>query len=241
MNPPILITAALKVHAKHTELTSTKKRKVFYADSLLKWIINTPLTSFVFCDNSNALTDDFTSPILEKARSLNKTLEFLQFEGSHDLIEQKGKGFGEGELIEYALINSAILNTSDSFYKITGKLFVENFNDLHTKMDLTQNYMRRDTAKIEGSVAVDSRFFYMQKDFYQGHIQNLYKKVDDDNGLYVERLIYQELLPLQVVKNFPKLPNITGVSGSTGKNYTQEKFITTFRRKIFFLLGQYKI
>ncbi len=241
MNPPILITAALKVHARHTELTSIETRKKLYADALLRWVCNTPLNSFVFCDNSNALTDDFTKPILEKATLLHKTVEFIQFGGSHDLIKKQGKGFGEGELVDYALTNSELLRNSNGFYKITGKLFIDNFNALHPKMDYTQNYMRRDTAKIEGTVAVDSRFFYMQKKFYKKHIQKLYKNVDDDKGIYIERLIYKLLLPLNAVNNFPVLPNITGVSGSTGESYAQEKFITTFRRKIFFILGQYKI
>jgi len=241
LTPPILITAALKVHAKHTELTSIETRKKLYADALLEWIIHTPLTSFVFCDNSNALTDDFTTPILKKAISLNKTVEFLQFEGSHKHIRKQGKGFGEGELIDYALTHSKLLQNSHGFYKITGKLFIDNFNTLHSKINDTQNYMRRDTAKIEGTVAVDSRFFYMQKEFYKKYIQELYKGVDDDNGIYIERLIYKQLLPMKVVKNFPILPNIIGFSGSTRQNYTQERFISAFRRKLFFLLGQYKI
>lgn len=239
--PPVLITAALKVYAKHTKLTSQKEREVLYFNSLLRWIKETNLTQLVFCDNSNSLTDQFMIPLQNKAKELKKEIEFLQFEGSHHLIQEKGKGYGEGELVAYALEHSQFLTKANGFFKITGKLFVENFNAISKQMDFAQNYMRRDTARVEGTVAIDSRFFYMQKNFYQKHIQNLYKKVDDDNGLYVERLIYQKLLSLKVVNNFPKLPNITGISGSTGENYTQEKFITTFRRKLFFLLGQYKI
>jgi len=238
---PLLITVALKVHAKHTVLTSQQERELLYMESCLRWLTETSLTHFIFCDNSHALTDTFMLPLKQKADALNKTIEFLQFDGSHNLIKKKGKGFGEGELIKYALQNSKFLKESSGFYKITGKLFVENFNALHLKMNLSQNYMRRDTAKMEGSIAIDSRFFYMQKEFYEKNISDLYKQVDDDNGVYIERLIYQKLLPLQAVENFPQLPMITGVSGSTGQNYTQEKWITTFRRRLFFKLGQYKI
>ncbi len=40
------------------------------------------------------------------------------------------KGYGEGEIISYALNNSKYLKNSESFYKLTGGLTVENINDV---------------------------------------------------------------------------------------------------------------
>ena len=94
--PPLLITAALKVYAKHTKLTSQQERRTLYLDALVRWMEETELTQFVFCDNSNALTEDFMTPLQNRAKALQKEIEFLQFEGSHELIQEKGKGYGEG-------------------------------------------------------------------------------------------------------------------------------------------------
>ena len=59
--------------------------------------------------------------------------------GSH---HASGKGFGEGEILEYVYTHSRLLRLTDTFYKVTGGLFVRNF-DLASEATASRHAFRR--------------------------------------------------------------------------------------------------
>lgn len=107
------------------KIKSETERLFEYLCSLIAWIKLTNIKTIVFCENSN-ISYDFR-PIIELAQNEGKKLEVLVFDGNNE-AHQYGKGYGEGKIIEYAINNSKFLNDDVDFYKITGRIFVQNFS-----------------------------------------------------------------------------------------------------------------
>lgn len=125
----LLITASIEArNTRDVTIRDRVERQRQYLQGLVAWITLTELPTIVFCENTNT-SYDFTK-LIEFARLKNKTLEVFVFGGNHK-AQVYGKGYGEGEIVDYAMKNSRYLSKSQSFYKITGRLFVQNFNQIH--------------------------------------------------------------------------------------------------------------
>lgn len=53
------------------------------------------------------------------------------FQGDVDAVRMKGKGYGEGEILAYLYENSSIMQRSRYYYKITGRLTINNIDKIH--------------------------------------------------------------------------------------------------------------
>ncbi len=110
---------------RFVEIKSQQERLFEYLCSLIAWIKLTNIKTIIFCENSNTSYD--FGLITEFAKNEGKVLEVLVFDGNQE-AHQYGKGYGEGKIIEYAINHSKNLNNDVDFYKITGRIFVQNFN-----------------------------------------------------------------------------------------------------------------
>lgn len=186
-----------------------------------------------FCDNSN-YDYDFSKLKIISDKS-GKTIEFLKFEGD-EKTSIFGKGYGEGEIIKYAIENSELLKNESCFYKVTGRLIVKNFDLFSYFNKNNKNIFFSPTKKV-----VDTRFFKVEKSFYVNYLLDEYKKVNDSKGYYLEHVYYEKLKNLK-----PKLsksfifPNIAGVSGSTGEEY-KNNFLKLIIKNIKLIIGGYNI
>jgi hypothetical protein len=124
-NEVLVVTATINVgRTPFVEIKSDQERLFQYLCSLIAWIKLTSIDTIVFCENSNTSYD--FGKIIEFAKNEGKNLEVLVFNGNQK-SQQHGKGYGEGRIIKYALSKSKKLNDNVNFYKITGRLFVLNF------------------------------------------------------------------------------------------------------------------
>lgn len=216
---PLLVTGSIIVKAKHTQIISSKVRESQYFSSIVKWIVCSSLKNIVFCENTNS---PFNAKALEEiAKHFNKRFEYITFTGNDDNIAMLGKGYGEGEIVEYAINNSKILRQSKSFIKITGRLFVVNADDIITSLDGDRNYFIQNRRPLRKSIGlVDTRFYHVSKSFYNNTLMHLYKRVDDDNGVFLEHVFFDRLrLRRNEVSAFPVYPDFEGFSGSQGHSY----------------------
>ena len=55
-----------------------------------------------------------------------KEFEWISFQGNTTKTQEKGKGYGEGEIIEYAINHSQLLAKSKMLMKLTGRFYVKN-------------------------------------------------------------------------------------------------------------------
>jgi hypothetical protein len=125
-NEVLLMTAT--IHTKntpHVKIRNDEERLFQYLCSLTAWIKLTNINTIVFCENSN--TSFNFQKVIEFARMQGKTIEVLIFNGNQG-SQKYGKGHGEGMIIKHAINNSENLDQDVSFYKITGRIFVKNFD-----------------------------------------------------------------------------------------------------------------
>lgn len=215
-------------------VTNPETRWHQYESSVLYWLRRTPICDIVFCENSSASAD--FDLLMATAKSLHKNLEILQFEGNSYTCFVQGKGYGDGEIISFALKNSSILANNTSFYKTTGRLIVRNFGAAQ------YFWNRHDTGFITTGVksrAIDTRFFKTTKDFYNNTLGHAHLSVNDAEGIYLEHIFYSQIRQTQEATGLFPLPDIVGISGTTGLPYETSLWKKTAKNAIG-LLGVYR-
>lgn len=123
----ILMTSAIASPAAYLVITNHEERLLQTLCGLVRWIRDTSANTIVLCDGTSP-TFDF-SKVQAFAKRYGKTLEILIFQESDNFLVH-GKGYAEGEVIEYALTHSAHLGAGTNFYKVTGRTYVANFDEI---------------------------------------------------------------------------------------------------------------
>lgn len=219
--PPLLITSAITVASeKLARLSSVNDRLKYAAEGIENWLSMVPELKIVLCDGSGY---DLTS--LVKQRWPGGQIEVLGFLNDSKAVSFLGKGFGEGQIVEYALKNSATLSSHDSFMKCTSKLWVSNFDFIRETCDKTRFNIE---TKRQGNnqliySRVDTRFYCVTKDFYATHLSEAYKSVSRLDKYHIEHAYLRCLLRAGVLNDFmfPTTPIVRGVSGSLGVEHTK--------------------
>ena len=107
--------------------------------ALVSWARTRRVQRIILAENSNTQFD--FSRIVRHLEAAGKRLNCWSSmaTGSH---HASGKGFGEGEILEYVYTHSRLLRLTDTFYKVTGGLFVRNF-DLASEATASRHAFRR--------------------------------------------------------------------------------------------------
>lgn len=124
MSIVILMTACICPPNKtiKTVLQDKEIRKKQYLEAINYYLRETNL-NIVFCDNSDVVIwDEISNP--DKMHRL----EYLTFNGEG--YQDRGKGYGEALIIQYALSNSRFLRDATYVVKITGRVKVININSI---------------------------------------------------------------------------------------------------------------
>ena len=102
----ILLTSCVNPNGMpFTALSDINVRKQQYLDALRFYVNNTPLP-IVYVDNSNVDIKEYNVI----SNIVDDRLELLSFDGNHD--KEHGKGYGELEIIDYAIKHSNIINSN---------------------------------------------------------------------------------------------------------------------------------
>lgn len=217
--PPILLTSCVIVSDHSVSLKDENSRIRLTIESIEKWLAISSDLRLVICDGSNF---DFSKIILEKFAKAK--IECLFFENNKELVGLYGKGYGEGEIVKYALLNSVYLKESDFFAKCTAKLWVENFFECLEYWNgsfLCKGYFSNvfSFKKTQFSY-VDTRFYLVNKSFYLKNLVSAYLNVGGEQGLSLEHCFRDVILKEKYKKimfNVP--PVICGVGGGSGTYY----------------------
>lgn len=227
----LIITGCIKPNKNVPYLTIVDEKERFndYCETI-KWAIKeTKFNKIVFCDNSNYKFD--YNEYENLAHQYNKRFEYLTFCGSNEEICKKGKGYGEGEIINHTLLNSNLLKNEDYFFKITGRLKIENINKI-IKNNNKNYFMNRHLTK-----QVDTRFYGIKKKDFILALKYAYEAVDDINGYFLEHAYFDSLNNKKIkYRTFYSNPNFLGKSGSTGTIYDVKKELKLFEfiKNIFY-------
>lgn len=216
----LIITSTVNVNSCLTVLTDPKIRLQQYIDSILFYLNSKKIDKIIICDNSG-----FDYSVVDKLNKIaignNKMIEFLNFHGSIKKIKEFGKGFGEGEIMNYIFANSKFIQNETSFFKVTGRIKVLNIDSVVRKTDKNINYFQRiGLNPFKSENKVDTRFYYCTINTFKRNLLISYPFVNDNEGHYLEHVYYNVLNDNKVIyKNFNILPHIKGISGSTGVTY----------------------
>lgn len=233
----LIITSCIKPFSSFVELKDPIERELLHISALKRWILESNFKSIIICDNSNYV---YTKEFQELASKNNKELEILAFNGNQEKGLEHGKGYGEGELMEYVMRTSQIIKNYDSFFKVTGKLFVENCllinninniknSDFIFSIPIINIFSKRKISLVH------TTFYYAKVEAFMLHLKDAYLKVRDNEGIYLEHVYFNSLKNIKSnsklsISPMIPMPIVTGVSGSTGdfyymRNVIKEKII----------------
>jgi len=215
--PLLLLTASIDPKVSNTPMTfitDPEIRLSQYRSTLQKMIHSRSFGKIVFCENTNYAVDFADEKKL--ANNCDVELELIRFKGSHEKIKKQGKGYGEGEIIEYAIQNSTLMSKEHYFFKLTGRVQIKNIKKLLSHTDKKQLFIKYNAAEDK----VDTRFFGCSIAFYKKHLLEAYKEVNDLEGNYLEIAFFRKLKPLKRnLSVFGYYPKYLGLAGSTGQSY----------------------
>ncbi|MDA9312805.1 hypothetical protein N9515_08460 [Vicingaceae bacterium] len=217
----LLLTASIDPNVSKTPLTviSNPNQRLKEYQENLKGILNSRIfKQIVFCENTQYPYDFKEEKQL--ASSLGAELEIISFLGSNYKIQKQGKGFGEGEIINTALEKSEVLSKAKDFYKLTGRIQVDNFKSIVSNCSHSNCFLLYQRNKP----IVDTRLFKCDVSFYKEHLTKAYVEVEDLEGNYLEHEFFKALKGQSGVRNFSDYPKFNSLSGSTGISYKKGAF-----------------
>jgi hypothetical protein len=148
-------------------------------------------------------------------------IEQINYRQDSEAIARKGKGYGEGKLIEYAINNSELLAREEYFFKCTGKVYVRNFPvfvEAIKANNISSLFWRWIHDSSLSRLDVDCRFYFTSKRFARSHLLPAYLESNDINGVFCEDRI-REALDRNMQVGRSVRPLLTGYAGSTGAPY----------------------
>lgn len=243
ISPPILLTSSV-IAMDSTVLLKDKSSRIFHTlESLKRWGDIAPNSKFVLCDGSGY---DFTSVINEEFPNLR--VECLSFLNDEKLVKARGKGFGEGEIIRYALAHSQYLQESEWFAKCTAKLWVDNFQACLQEWNgrfLCKAYFSDVFSFKKTSLKyIDTRFYLVEKSFYEANFAGVHKNLEIDSGEGIEEKFLDVATKKKMKKFlFKNFPIVSGVGGGSGRYYNTSiirRIKEVFRSKLVRLSSNYQ-
>ena len=192
-NIAILLTACVNPEGMiYTKLQDPEIRKQHYLESL-KFYIEKTVYKIVLIENSLYPLENEIRKYIDSGR-----LEYMTFDGNNfDKI--KGKGYGEGLIIKYALENSAFIKKTDYIIKITGRLIIKNINKLIWSSFLfyskKQEYVFTDDILYNGQyILIRSEFIIASKKFYSNYLLTNTSMINDSKGIIFERILVNSII-----------------------------------------------
>jgi hypothetical protein len=239
----LIITSTVYINSNLTVLTDPLVRSRQYIDSILFYLECKAVDSIIICDNSNY---DYSKHKELFKNTSNKKIELLRFIGDKNKILERGKGYGEGEIMAYIFAKSKLINNECvDFYKITGRIFLFNINSIIKSTNPLRNHFQPlGLNPYVNLKKVDTRFYHCTNETFLQYLKNASESVNDKVGYYLEHAYYDSLKNHNVqYESFNVLPHFGGISGSTGETYSISEFKWFFLKNIYIItkkLGLWK-
>lgn len=219
---PVLLTSSVVAHDMSVRLKDTDERARLALESVAEWLKMEPTQSLVLCDGSGF---DFSDAVQQQFPGAR--IECLHFENDQEMIHRFSRGYGEGEIVRYAVRHSRFIAEAGCFAKCTSKLWVENFcqcagewNGRFVGKGILMNAFTP-LRKTEFAY-IDTRFYIASVGFYRQHFEEAHKRIGMRAGKafsledsFHEIALEQKLQGILLRRS----PVICGVGGGTGVYY----------------------
>lgn len=202
----------------YLEMKDPVMRTIAAKAALYFWV-SQGIEQIVLADatGTNLLTEQEEAEI-DKSETRVEQISYRQ--ATEDIVK-KGKGYGEGRLIEYAINNSELLAREQHFFKCTGKVYVRNFPSIAETIktnNISNLFWRYMGDGSSTQPWADCRFYFTSKSFAKSHLLPAYLESDDNAYAYCESQIY-EALNRNMKAHRGHRPLIAGYAGATGQTY----------------------
>lgn len=191
-------------------------RYLQYVQNIVRYICLSDFDYIVFCENSAYPMPDADS-LMWIAKAFGKKLEILQFAWDHDTSVKKGRGFGESEIIEYAIAHSKLIKESWAFIKITWRYWCDNINQIihgaQHKDTCFSKLMPTSPIKLD-TKAINTALFKTSVSFFNKVLLWAWHDVDDPNILFLEHVYYERLKKYaKKIAPLPQYPRMRWITG----------------------------
>lgn len=220
---PILITSAAYPSAPLLTMSDPATRIARTVESITRWLALAAGGPVVVCDGSGY---DFAAHFAGLPAAGRGDLECLAFRNDAGLVAERGKGFGEGQIVAHALAHSRHLRECTHFAKCTGKLWVRNYSRFAGLRPPTI-LIDRDYRSAFDYKGCYSRFYVVRRSFYEGVLGRCHEAVRDHDRVWLETAFAAALRETGCRGcDFPVRPEIAGWSGTTGdyEEHPPERF-----------------
>jgi len=215
---PLLMTATFEPgNPPYLALRDAAVRINHYLSGLLLWVERGPFEEIVFCENSGSGAP--LAVLTDWAASHRKALEVLTFHGNEE-AQQRGKGYGEGQIIAHAIRTSRSIQKAGAFYKVSGRLYVENVAEIVTAHAADANVFNLG----------DTKFYKTGVDLFTRRLEPRLAEIDDriwrpaeGYSRSIEAVFIEELgQPPSEIRPFSVRPVIVGQSATTLALYDKD-------------------
>jgi hypothetical protein len=217
---PILLTSSVTAYDKGVRLQDAGQRASYALESINRWRQLAPLNPLVLCDGSDF---DF-SPVVAAVNN-SASIECLSFQNNINKVQRQGRGFGEGEIVRFAIENSSFIKNRSCFAKCTSKLWINNFAQCMSQWSntmLLKGVFNNAFSPIHPTqfAYIDTRFYAMEVEIYKSHFLLAHEAIGTTSGYGLEECFRDVFLSLGCPSNLMSVPPvICGVGGGTGAYY----------------------
>lgn len=219
----------------------TRKKQYFQA---LDYYLQSTNYNVVFVENSN--TDISTD--YEKSIDSGR-LEIITFDGN-DYNKRRGKGYGEGCIIDYAMKHSRIINDNpnSTIVKVTGRHLVKNVKSIINLTCMLCPGKQYVCAHINNKVKATTSDLYLGTNDFHRLFSKMIDKIDESQGRWYEHVLYSAMMDYSrqggEIIQMPIPLKQDGRSGSTGDGFASPTiidYLKTILKSILFRYGFMKI
>lgn len=218
-HPPILLTSSVIAYDAGVKLKDTELRIKYAVDAIEKWLEISPESALVLCDGSS-----FDFSLLVQEKFPNAKIECLFFENNQSDVSRYGRGYGEGEIIRYAIAHSKFIDESQCFVKCSSKLWVKNYSNILNYWNGIAGFkvVFLNVFSIFKSILIDhidTRFYMVNLDFYKTNLMDLHLEIANKK-ISLENIFLSYFDKNSISQYAFKIhPIIEGVGGGIGKLY----------------------
>jgi len=228
----LLLTASVNIKGMVlTALNDAEIREQHYLEAIAHYHQQTDLPILVVENTGH----DF-SPKLPQEIAQSKRVEFITYAGN-DFPRERGKGYGELELMNYGMLHSKLITDDTVIIKVTGRYRVLNIKDF---ISSARNPSRQpcQASYFKGQRKAFSGIFCATRPFIRDYFMKNHDLINDSKGVYFEHVLASTFLEY-IADGFdysllPSYPRIAGISGTDNLPHKTNNYIFWLRRSIIY-------
>jgi hypothetical protein len=210
----VFITATINCgRTLHVKRNDPEDRARDYLRAFEAWLLLHCNADIVFCENSNADLSRFHETAAKHKD--NTTVRFISFAGN-DGAQEKGKGYGEIEMLRYAFTSLPDLRDYRYILKVSGRYQAKNGIEL---IDRIRKMSADLICDIHANLTYgDTRTVAFTPSVALTHLLPYQEELDESRGVIIEHLmarcLHRTLLAGGRWAPLPCTPICEGISGS---------------------------